>query len=124
MFYYILFLFVFLCYISYLIRYYDIKIILFWILAKKNKIKNIEYINTLNIDKIKKILQLKTKGKFIEYYVATPAWKPIISLESCDNKEWIMLKNNFIFFISHLENNEVLYENIDITLQKYIKHYK
>lgn len=124
MLYYILFSFAFAFAFAYLIRYYDMKIILFWILAKKNQIKKIEYITVLNIEKIKKILQLKTKGKFIEYYVATPAWKPIISLESCDNEEWIMLKTNFMFFISHLEKNELLYENIDITLQKYIKEGK
>lgn len=112
------------CNILYLIRYYDLKIILFWILAKKNNIKNIKYITVLNIDEIKKILQLKTKGKFIEYYVATPAWKPVISLESCDNDEWIMLKNNFIFFVGHLENNESLYQNIDQTIKKYIKENK
>ena len=128
MFYYILFsivFFTFLCNILYLIRYYDMKIIFFWILAWKNKIKNIKYITILNINEIKKILQLKTKGKFIEYYVATPAWKPIISLESCDNEEWINVKNNFIFFISQLkEDNQLLYQNIDKNLQIYIKENK
>jgi hypothetical protein len=57
---------------------------------------------------------------FIEHLIATPAWKPIISLESVDNDEWKILKQNFIHFISQL--------NIDINLleqytQNYIEEY-
>ena len=114
---------IFLCNILYLIRYYDMKIIIFWILARKNKVKNIKYINTLDIDEIKKILQLKTKGKFIEYYVATNAWKPIISLESCDNEEWLFVKNNFIYFINKLKkNHELLSEIVNKNLTEYIRN--
>ena len=100
-----IFLFVFLCNILYLIRYYDLKIIFFWILAMKHKIKNIKYITTLNIYKIKKVLQLKTKGNFIEYYVATPAWKPVISLESCDNVELVPFKEKELAFTFLLHDN-------------------
>ena len=122
---YLIFFFILLFDFVYLIRYYDMKIILFWILAKKNNIKNIKYINELNIDEIKQILQLKTKGKFIEYYIATPAWKPIISLESCDNKEWISLKNNFIFFISKIKKDyNQLYNIIDEIIETYVKQNK
>lgn len=112
---------IFLCNILYLIRYYDMKVIIFWILAWKNKVKNIKYINKLDVDQIKKILQLKTKGKFIEYYVATNAWKPIISLESCDNEEWLFVKNNFIYFINKLKKDpQFISESINKNLMEYI----
>jgi len=105
--------------IIYLIRYYDLKELIFWILAKKNGNTKIVYFKNLNeksIQTINKILQLKTKGMFIEHLIATPAWKPIISLESVDNDEWKIVKQNFIYFISQL--------NMDINLiEQYIQNY-
>ncbi len=105
--------------IIYLIRYYDFKEIFFLLLAKKLGIKKVVYFKHLdvtNIDKINRVLQLKTKGNFIECLVATPAWKPIISLESTDNEEWETVKNNFIYFISKMELNNGL-------LGEYVKNY-
>ena len=109
---FLLFLFAFLSiiFIVYLIRYYDLKECFLWILSKKQNIKHIKYIKKIkDIDEITKILQLTTKGKFIEYHIATPAWYPIISLESCDNELWKEVKQNFIFFIN--EWNKLNKEN-------------
>jgi len=91
--------------IAYYIRYYDFKNIYFWLLGKKYGIKNIIYfkeLNKNNIITINKVLMLKTKGNFIEYQIATPAWKPIISLESVDNEKWIEVKKNFLTFTNIL----------------------
>jgi len=89
--------------ITYFIRYYDLKKIFFWILAKIQGIKRIIYINKINMNEIKEILQSSIKGKFIEYYIATPAWYPIISLESSDHEEWKNVKNNFLIFIQNFK---------------------
>ena len=100
-------------FIIYLIRYYDFKEFIFWILLKKQNNKHIKYIKTQykesnkkieNIEEIINILQLINKGKFIEHHIATPAWYPIISLESCDNELWKEVKQNFIIFIQHFNN--------------------
>jgi hypothetical protein len=87
----------------YYIRYYDFKEIFFWLLGKKYGINNIVYfkeLNQNNINQINKVLMLKTKGNFIEYQIATPAWEPIISLESVDNDKWAEVKKNFLNFTS------------------------
>lgn len=91
--------------LAYYIRYYDFKEIFFWLLGKKYGIKNIVYfkeLNQNNINTINKVLMLKTKGNFIEYQIATPAWEPIISLESVDNDKWMEVKKNFLNFTSIL----------------------
>ncbi len=87
----------------YYIRYYDFKECFFWLLSKKYGVKNIIYfkeLNKNNINLINKVLMLKTKGNFIECQIATPAWKPIISLESVDNEVWNQVKKNFLNFTS------------------------
>ena len=89
----------------YLIRYYDFKEIIFKLLAKKYKIKNIVYLKKIDIPEITKILSLNTKGKFIEYCIDTPAWYPIISIESADNEDWHIVKKNFMYFISKINVN-------------------
>ena len=88
---------------SYFIRYYDFKQFFFWLLSKKYGINNIIYfkeLNQNNINLINKVLRLKIKGNFIEYRIATPAWEPIISLESVDNDKWDEVKTNFLYFTS------------------------
>jgi hypothetical protein len=78
-------------------------------LGKKYGISKIIFfkeLNKNNINLINKVLCLKDKGKFIEYSVATPAWEPIISLESVDNDTWDQVKTNFLKFITffHVDN--------------------
>ena len=101
--YFILFIISF-CLITYNIRKYNIKQYLLWLLSKIQGISNIKYITDINMIEIESILQSTTKGKFIEYHIAMPAWYPIISLESCDNDLWKEVKSNFLIFIQYLEN--------------------
>ena len=105
----IIFIFTFLSLFSYYIRYYDFKEFYFWLLGKKYGINNIIYfkeLNQNNINLINKVISLKDKGNFIEYFVATPAWEPIISLESVDNDKWDKVKKNFLNFTTcfYLDN--------------------
>jgi hypothetical protein len=96
----ILFIFIFISFFSYYIRYYDFKEFYFWLLGKKYGINIIYFkeINQNNINLINEVLFLKDKGDFIEYLVATPAWEPVISLESIDNEKWSQVKQNFLKF--------------------------
>ncbi len=121
----IIFLFIIILLILiYLIRYYDFKEIFFWALAYKQGIKKVVYFKNLDnksLEKINKVLQLKIKGNFIECLVATPAWKPIISLESADNEEWETVKHNFLYFMNKIElNNIILGEYVKSYSQSYI----
>jgi hypothetical protein len=105
----ILFILLFISFFSYYIRYYDFKEFYLWLLGKKYGISKIIFfkeLNKNNINLINKVLCLKDKGKFIEYSVATPAWEPIISLESVDNDTWDQVKTNFLKFITffHVDN--------------------
>jgi hypothetical protein len=54
------------------------------------------------LDEIKKTLLLTDKGRGIEELIATPAWLPIISLESVNGSQWIELKRNFLILQKHL----------------------
>jgi hypothetical protein len=121
----ILFILLFTSFFSYYIRYYDFKEFYFWLLGKKYGINNIIYfkeLNKNNINLINKVLCLKDKGKFIEYSVATPAWEPIISLESVDNDTWDQVKRNFLNFITcfHVDNKINLIGNY---IENYINDY-
>jgi len=106
----ILFIFIFISFFSYYIRYYDFKEFYFWLLGKKYGI-NIIYFkecNQNNINLINEVLLLKDKGNFIEYLVATPAWEPILSLESIDNDKWRHVKQNFLKFTNRFYvNNKI-----------------
>lgn len=108
----IIFIFIFLSFFSYYIRYYDFKEFYLWLLGKKYGVNNIIYfkeLNQNNINLINKVISLKDKGEFIEYLIATPAWEPIISLESVDNAKWEKVKKNFLKFTScfHIDMNSI-----------------
>jgi hypothetical protein len=76
------------------------------------------------MNEIKEILQSSIKGKFIEYHIATPAWYPIISLESSDHEEWKNVKRNFLIFLQKfkiLEKQKLsiyIEHNINILLEQ------
>jgi hypothetical protein len=94
-------------------------------LGKKYGVNNIVYfkeLNQNNINQINKVLMLKTKGNFIEYQIATPAWEPIISLESVDNDKWAEVKKNFLNFTSifNVDNKINLISNY---IEKYTNEY-
>ncbi len=114
-----------LTFIIYLIRYYDFREVFFWILSKKHNIKNIIYwkeLNYNNINQINNILQLETKGFFIENLIAQPAWKPIISLESVDYQEWGIVKKNFLHF-TNLTNLNSKINNLGEYLNFFVSKY-
>ena len=94
-------------------------------MGKKYGINNIIYfkeLNKNNINLINKVIGLKDKGKFIEYLVATPAWEPIISLESVDNDKWDQVKTNFLnFTTSFYVDNKI--NLIGDYIENYINQY-
>ena len=120
----ILFIFIFLSFFSYYIRYYDFKEFYFWLLGKKygSNIIYFKELNQNNINLINKVLCLQDKGNFIEYSVATPAWEPIISLESVDGDQWVQVKQNFLNFTNrfHIDNKIAF---IGDYIENYINHY-
>ena len=116
----ILFIFILISFFSYYIRYYDFKEFYFWLLGKKYSI-NIIYFkecNQNNINLINEVLLLENKGNFIEYFVATPAWEPILSLESIDNDKWRDIKQNFLKF-----TNSFYADNKISLIGDYIENY-
>ena len=48
------------------------------------------------------------KGDFIEKWVAMPAWKPILSLESVNGEQWARMKKEFYVLAQHLRPVEEL----------------
>jgi hypothetical protein len=61
-----------------------------------------------NINEIKKILKLSDKGYVIEELLATPAWLPILSVESTNGETWETLRKNLLAFIEHIPSKEKL----------------
>jgi len=57
---------------------------------------------------IKEALMLTDKGHGIEELIATPAFEPILSLESVNGKQWIELKKNFLIFQKFLPSIQQL----------------
>ncbi|RNA33156.1 Lysosomal beta glucosidase [Brachionus plicatilis] len=55
-----------------------------------------------NIPEIRQILKLSNKGSVIEERLATPAWKPVISLESINGPLWLTMKSNYQKFAQNL----------------------
>lgn len=46
--------------------------------------------------------QSNHKGNALEKYMASPAWLPILSLESVDGELWKSMRENFDILIKHL----------------------
>lgn len=61
-----------------------------------------------NISEFRQILKHTNKGSVIEEKLATPAWKPILSLESVNGSLWQLLKTNYLKFVQNLPANENL----------------
>ena len=94
--------------ISYLIRYGDAREYYLRAICAKYMTKCV-YVNKIDMELITQVLTSTEKGDFIERRIATPAWFPIISLESCDGEQWIRTKRNFMTFW-----NVVSLKNIDL----------
>jgi hypothetical protein len=63
-----------------------------------------------NYAEVKHALKFKDKGKVIEELFATPAWDPIISLESTNGETWENLRSNFLKLIPVLPSYQNLGE--------------
>jgi hypothetical protein len=63
-----------------------------------------------NYQEIKQALKFKDKGEVIEELLASPAWSPILSVESVNGEVWEELRRNFFIFVEHLPSKEKLGE--------------
>lgn len=72
------------------------------------KIQRRNFKISIDINEIKKILKLKDKGMMIEELFATPAWEPILSVESVNGDIWEVLKKNLLEFVEYLPSKEKL----------------
>lgn len=61
-----------------------------------------------NVSEFRQVLKHSNKGSVIEEKLATPAWRPIISLESVNGFLWLQLKTNYLKFVQNLPANEIL----------------
>ena len=59
-------------------------------------------------EEIKEALMLTDKSHGIEEMIATPAFEPILSLESVNGEQWIELKKNFLIFQKFLPSIQQL----------------
>jgi len=69
---------------------------------------------------IKSALKLTDKGRVIEELFATPAWLPIISLESANGPQWEEVRKNFLEFVNYLPSTEKLGEIAKMEVDKLI----
>lgn len=88
----------FLLYVVYKIRY-DFANLPLYLIARLQG-QNFKLAKTH--DEIKQALLLTDKGRGIEDLIATPAWQPILSLESVNGEKWLELKKNFLIFQKYL----------------------
>jgi hypothetical protein len=86
--------------ISFVIRFQDGRVLLLSLFGWKHGCK---VMWLTNIDTAKQaLLNSDNKGLFLEEKLFTPAWSPILSLESVNGKTWRDLKSKFLIFQKHL----------------------
>jgi len=73
---------------------------------------------------VKKVLEIPDKGEFIEHLIATPAWAPLISLESINGSEWIKQKALFLKFIKYIPSIDELKITTENVVNKYSDKHK
>ena len=71
-------------------------------------IQNRNFKEITDLKEIKNILKLSDKGHLLEELFATPAWSPILSIESTNGETWKLLKKNLLSFMEHIPSNEKL----------------
>ena len=69
---------------------------------------------------IKETLMLSDKGTVIEELLASPAWLPILSIESVNHSMWHELKTNFIKFQRLLPPRSVLGDITEYELKNFL----
>lgn len=73
-----------------------------------------------NVNDIKYAMQFSDKGTVIEELLASPAWYPIISIESVNHDLWHTVKRNFLKFQQQLHPKTVLGEIAQKELRNYL----
>ena len=86
---------------------YNLSFIPFYLISK---IQGRNFRIATNLAEIKLAMQLTDKGMGLEDLFSTPAWRPILSLESVNSPIWETLKTNFFIFKNELPNKEKLAE--------------
>jgi len=76
------------------------------LLITKIQRRNFKVLNSMS--EIKKVLKLSDKGHVIEELFATPAWHPILSVESTNGTTWETLRKNLLSFIEHIPSKDKL----------------
>lgn len=71
---------------------------------------------------IKETLMLSDKGTVIEELLASPAWLPILSIESVNHSMWHELKTNFITFQKLLPPRSELGNITEYELKKFLEN--
>ena len=66
--------------------------------------RNVGFIWVTNERDAKKYLLSSNKGDFIETRLSQSAWKPILSLESENGENWLLLKERLLFLMKQLPN--------------------
>ena len=84
---------------------YDFSILPLYIFTK---IQGKKFKLTNDMKEIKTILKIKDKGYAIEELIASPAWLPILSVESTNGKIWETLRKNLLNFIEYIPSKEKL----------------
>jgi hypothetical protein len=92
--------------LSTVLRFEDGRLLLLSLLARKQKCK-IMWVTDLEVAK-QVLLHSSNKGTFIEDKIATPAWSPVLSLESVNGQTWKILRINFGLLLKHLPSAEAL----------------
>lgn len=86
------------------------------------KIQGKNFKSLTNLKEIKKILKLTDKGHIIEELFASPAWDPILSVESTNGTTWETLKKNLMKFIEFIPSKEKLREISEIEKNYLLKN--
>ena len=69
---------------------------------------------------IKYAMQFSDKGTVIEEHLASPAWLPILSIESVNHSLWQELKKNFLTFLRELPPKSELGRLAELEVNKFL----
>ncbi len=96
---------------------YDFNYVLLYILttAQGQKFKMVR-----KHQEIKEALMLSDKGTVLEELLATPAWRPILSVESVNHNLWHELKTNFLTFAKAVPAKSELGNIAQFELKKFL----
>jgi len=91
-----------------------------WIIALWGRRQKCRVLWVTDIELARQVLQHSVnKGNFIEEKIATPAWAPVLSLESINGTQWQALRAHFFVLQKHLPSPQALHlitQNLLFTL--------